>query len=62
MKLVGGKLTPSGETGAFVGKIFKGGVMDQLGQLKEGMSIIFLHHGRLISSCHRKALSYCKKT
>ena len=36
MKLVGGKLTPSGETGAFVGKIFKGGVMDSLGQLKEG--------------------------
>ena len=36
MKLVGGKLTPSGETGAFVGKIFKGGVMDNLGQLKEG--------------------------
>ena len=36
MKLVGGKLTPNGETGAFVGKIFKGGVMDNLGQLKEG--------------------------
>ncbi|XP_043193641.1 regulating synaptic membrane exocytosis protein 2-like isoform X1 [Amphibalanus amphitrite] len=40
MKLVGGKLTPSGETGAFVGKIFKGGVMDNLGQLKEGDEIV----------------------
>ena len=40
MKLVGGKLTPSGETGAFVGKIFKGGVMDNLGQLKEGEMLL----------------------
>ncbi|XP_037090982.1 regulating synaptic membrane exocytosis protein 1-like, partial [Pollicipes pollicipes] len=40
MKLVGGKLTPSGETGAFVGKIYKGGVIDLLGQLKEGDEIV----------------------
>lgn len=40
MKIVGGKIIPGtdGELGAFVASIHKGGLVDTLGEVKEGES------------------------
>jgi hypothetical protein len=48
LKIIGGKLLPNGQLGAYVAAIHKGGLLETLGQVKVGMYMLHI----MMSCCY----------